>query len=150
MSKTGHWREVKLRNSKILPWGLDINVTQCSMEDINWVLSGTVRNHMIKMVAKAIEAAEWFKEVWCVEENGTLLRPFEHVSRGEDIEFKQVSLNPIDPQTNIWALSVFRRIQIHDAFLDEELSNIVSLDSSQRIMADKDGFYILEVRQEYN
>jgi len=140
----------KRKNSLLLPFGLNIRVPQCSMEDINWVLSGTVRNQMIKMVARAIEAAEWFKGVWYIEENGTLLRPSEHISNGEGIEFIDTILNPIDPQTNASALAVFCKIQKKELSCSDEMSIIVSLGTSQRIMVGVNGFYIWEVRQEYN
>jgi hypothetical protein len=140
----------KKDDSLILPVGIDISVPQCSMEDINWVLSGTIKNQMIKMISSAIEAAEWFKGVWYVKENGALVRPYEHTTPKDLVEFKQVSLNPIDPQTNTSALTVFRKIQKEELSCNDEMSTIVSLDTSQRIMADKDGFCLWEVRQEYD
>jgi len=139
----------KIENSPILSWGIHIDVPQCSMEDVNWVLCGTLKNQMIKMISSAIEAAEWFKGIWYVKDNGTLLRPFEHTSNGEGIEFKKVLLNPVDPHTNTSALSVFLKLQKKELDYRDEMLTMVTLSSSRRIMVDSKGFYILEAREEY-
>lgn len=130
----------------ILNWGFDISVAQCSIEDIRMVLGNSFANKKIKMISKAIEAAEWFSGIWYVGECGSIVRPIDHVSNGCGIEFKNVSINPVYPHSNVSGLAIFRNIQKGELKYSDETSTIVMLSTSMRVMVHSGGFYLREVR----
>ena len=143
--------EIKKEDSSaILSWGLEIKVSQCRMDDIRWAVEASIQNEMLKMIADAIKAAEWFRGKWYIKETGTIIRPYKHVSDGEGIEFRRISLLPIDPQSNCSALNKFGEIQKGKCSLSDEITSCVSLGHSYRLMANKSGFYIWEVQLEYD
>ena len=134
-----------------LSWGLDIKVAECEEEDLKWTFADSRVNSTILMIADAIIAARWFNGKWCIEEDGTLVRPDEFVFKEENIEFRRVLLNPLSSQGNLSALVTFRKLQESLlAFDDDDKTAGIILESNQRISINGDDFCLWDVQQEYD
>lgn len=134
--------------SAILPWGLRIRVSQCDIKDITWTLGGSLTNEMLKIIAGAIQGAEWFVGMWKIREDGSLFRDVFRVGVTDSTEYRDVSLSVLDPQSNVTQLMLARKMQIREIPFDSRLCSI-ELTSSLRIRTDASGFYLHEVRLDH-